>query len=99
MLLSLKRSYLLLSGITDDDLRETAYEVLLACAGASGYACPICFTLKIIFFSLIDVSELLIVQMKSSSHLYNLLPISLFLFSSFFYAQGPYCTIKRKKEG
>ncbi|KAL0538508.1 hypothetical protein IC582_022654 [Cucumis melo] len=24
------------SGITDDDLRETAYEVLLACAGASG---------------------------------------------------------------
>lgn len=23
-------------GITDDDLRETAYEVLLACAGASG---------------------------------------------------------------
>lgn len=26
------------TGITDDDLRETAYEVLLACAGASGYA-------------------------------------------------------------
>lgn len=24
-------------GITDDDLRETAYEILLACAGASGY--------------------------------------------------------------
>ena len=29
---------LLLIGITDDDLRETAYEILLACAGASGYA-------------------------------------------------------------
>lgn len=28
---------LLLLGITDDDLRETAYEVLLACAGATGY--------------------------------------------------------------
>jgi hypothetical protein len=25
------------SGITDDDLRETAFEILLACAGASGY--------------------------------------------------------------
>ncbi|KAL9233827.1 hypothetical protein vseg_008774 [Gypsophila vaccaria] len=25
-----------LTGITDDDLRETAYEILLACAGASG---------------------------------------------------------------
>lgn len=28
--------FLLFSGITDDDLRETAYEVLLACAGAAG---------------------------------------------------------------
>lgn len=27
-----------ISGITDDDLRETAYEILLASAGASGYA-------------------------------------------------------------
>lgn len=25
------------SGLTDDDLRETAYEILLAAAGASGY--------------------------------------------------------------
>lgn len=25
------------TGITDDDLRETAYEILLAAAGASGY--------------------------------------------------------------
>lgn len=25
------------SGITDDDLRESAYEILLAAAGASGY--------------------------------------------------------------
>lgn len=25
------------AGITDDDLRETAYEILLACAGATGY--------------------------------------------------------------
>ena len=30
--------FLLPLGITDDDLRETAYEILLACAGASGYA-------------------------------------------------------------
>jgi hypothetical protein len=28
--------FFLITGITDDDLRETAYEVLLACAGASG---------------------------------------------------------------
>lgn len=28
--------FFLFTGITDDDLRETAYEVLLACAGASG---------------------------------------------------------------
>lgn len=27
---------LFFTGITDDDLRETAYEVLLACAGAAG---------------------------------------------------------------
>ncbi|KAK7829563.1 protein unc-13 like protein [Quercus suber] len=32
----IKLCTLLLSGITDDDLRETAYEVLLACAGATG---------------------------------------------------------------
>lgn len=24
------------SGVTDDDLRETAYEILVACAGAAG---------------------------------------------------------------
>jgi len=27
------------TGITDDDLRETAYEILVAAAGASGYSC------------------------------------------------------------
>lgn len=26
----------IVSGIADDELRETAYEILLACAGASG---------------------------------------------------------------
>lgn len=31
-------SYALISGITDDDLRETAYEILVAAAGAAGYA-------------------------------------------------------------
>jgi len=31
-------SICMFAGITDDDLRETAYEILLACAGASGYA-------------------------------------------------------------
>lgn len=39
---------LLLSGITDDDLRETAYEILLAGAGAMGYASIILFGLQII---------------------------------------------------
>lgn len=29
-------SYATFSGITDDDLRETAYEILVAAAGASG---------------------------------------------------------------
>lgn len=29
-----------IAGITDDDLRETAYEILLAAAGASGYFPP-----------------------------------------------------------
>ena len=29
---------LLSSGLTNDDLRETAYEILLAAAGAAGYA-------------------------------------------------------------
>lgn len=29
-----------IAGITDDDLRETAYEILLAAAGASGYLSP-----------------------------------------------------------
>lgn len=32
------------SGITDDDLRESAYEILLAATGASGYLLsPFCF--------------------------------------------------------
>ncbi|KAJ0047257.1 hypothetical protein Pint_05206 [Pistacia integerrima] len=30
------KSHVYICGITDDDLRETAYEVLLACAGAAG---------------------------------------------------------------
>lgn len=29
--------YFLIPGLTDDDLRETAYEILVASAGAAGY--------------------------------------------------------------
>jgi hypothetical protein len=29
-------NYFIFPGITDDDLRETAYEILVAAAGASG---------------------------------------------------------------
>ena len=45
----IKLCTLLHSGITDDDLRETAYEVLLACAGATGYGPIILFGLHIYF--------------------------------------------------
>lgn len=38
-------------GITDDDLGETAYEVLLACAGASGYTI-LSSVFPFLFFSL-----------------------------------------------
>lgn len=50
--LSITFLLLLLSGITDDDLRETAYEVLLACAGATGYASIILFGLVIVLLLL-----------------------------------------------
>ena len=43
---------LLLSGITDDDLRETAYEILLAGAGAMGYASIFLFGMQIILLLL-----------------------------------------------
>lgn len=38
-----------ISGLTDDDLRETAYEILLACAGATGYASIISLGLWMLF--------------------------------------------------
>lgn len=44
--------FLFFTGITDDDLRETAYEILLAAAGASGYASLL---IKKCSLSLIDI--------------------------------------------
>lgn len=42
--------YYLITGITDDDLRDTAYEILVACAGAAGYASDLMSLLQSIFW-------------------------------------------------
>lgn len=37
-IISLKFSFMVIAGLSDDDLRETAYEVLLVSVGAAGYS-------------------------------------------------------------
>lgn len=41
--------FLLILGISDDDLRETAYEIILGCAGATGYVTNRCLILEDLF--------------------------------------------------
>jgi hypothetical protein len=47
-------------GLIEDDLRETAYEILLACAGAAGYAFSLLHGLQILSYWLKKVERKLL---------------------------------------
>lgn len=89
---------LLVSGITDDDLRETAYEVLLACAGATGYASIILFGLQFVLLLLHHIEGLSLNFVSYFVYNFYLLHPLLFLFLLIFVSRGLIVPSKEKKK-